>query len=249
MSKQVVTEDNYKQVVLKRMIAICWCILGLCFLVKIFGGNFFVIICENGNFIKICDYIESSDILKCIIGVINTAILETLYLLAISGKLFFKKKEIIFVYSFILISVPLRYFFTLFKYISDIFLYFILPFLVSDDFHFNVKTRRTVFAFILAFVFQLISMIVKNLSISYLPNHGILVGLIYSIDVYIMTVLYYLYFIKKEKNMGLFMDWLWGKSKKQLEKMKQSRLAKKAVLDKELAEIEQALKEQKTDDK
>lgn len=40
MKKEVVTEDNYKQIVLKRMIIICWVILFVCFIIKIFGGDF-----------------------------------------------------------------------------------------------------------------------------------------------------------------------------------------------------------------
>ena len=41
---KVVTNDNYKQKVLQRMILVCWIILLICFVIKLFGGNFFAFV-------------------------------------------------------------------------------------------------------------------------------------------------------------------------------------------------------------
>ena len=45
--KGVVTEDNYKRKSLGRAITLCWVLLIICFVVKLFGGNFFAYIDES----------------------------------------------------------------------------------------------------------------------------------------------------------------------------------------------------------
>ena len=57
--KVATNEDNYKEIVLKRAINLCWFLLFVCFIIKIFGGNFFNIVCEKENFVKLCNYIDS----------------------------------------------------------------------------------------------------------------------------------------------------------------------------------------------
>ena len=54
--KEVVTGDNYKQIVLKRMITLCWILLAVCFVIKLFGGNFFAFIGES----KVAEYIANN---------------------------------------------------------------------------------------------------------------------------------------------------------------------------------------------
>ena len=56
--KNKITEDNYQEVVLKRLIIICWVLLAICFVIKLFGGNFFEIMCTNKTFIKFCDFVD-----------------------------------------------------------------------------------------------------------------------------------------------------------------------------------------------
>ena len=60
MKKLVVNEDNYKRIVLKRMIIVCWILLAICFGIKLFGGNFFNIICTNEKFIEVCNFIDNT---------------------------------------------------------------------------------------------------------------------------------------------------------------------------------------------
>lgn len=42
----VTTKDKYNRVI-KRSIILCWIALAICFIVKIFGGNFFEIVVHN----------------------------------------------------------------------------------------------------------------------------------------------------------------------------------------------------------
>ena len=69
---------------------------------------------------------------------------------------------------------------------------------------FKKKWWIVIVANVLLFVFQAISMITKNLGFGFITiTNSLVVGLIYSIDITIMLILYYLYSvltnIKKEK--------------------------------------------------
>lgn len=239
-SREVVTKDNYKQIVLKRMIILCWILLGVCFVVKIFGGNFFNIVCQNERFIKACEFVDKNVWLQYLIGCISTLFLQTLYLLAISKHLWFtRKREFVIVLLSTLVGVALRMINNWLPLIMDIYQYIVMPFLIKDQFKIRVKVLRIVASYVMTFVFQLVSLIVKNLSFGFTTsNYNFVISIIFMIDVYIMVVLYYLYInLKKENGMGMFVNWLWGKSPKTLEKMKATRLAKRAKLDQEIAEI------------
>ena len=52
-------EKLNKQKFIKRVIIGAWITLALCFVIKLFGGNFFNIICENENFIAVCNYADN----------------------------------------------------------------------------------------------------------------------------------------------------------------------------------------------
>lgn len=242
-SREVVTKDNYKQIVLKRMIILCWILLAVCFVVKIFGGNFFNIVCQNERFIKACEFVDKNVWLQYIIGCVSTLFLQTLYLLAISKHLWFtRKREIVIVVTTMTLGVGLRLISNIFGYIIDIYQYLVMPFLIRDKYKCNVKFRRVFLGLFLTVIFQITSLVVKNLEIFPVTDNNFLIAVIYNIDVSIMIILYYLYSNKvKENNMGLFSGWLWGKSPKTLENMKQKRLVKIENLKIEVAEIDKEL--------
>lgn len=249
MDKNVVTEDNYKQIVLKRMIIICWVILLVCFIVKIFGGNFFNIVCESKRFANICAYVDKAVWLQYIIGCISTFILHSMYLLAISKKLWFSKKDLLFVIPSILIGVGLRLINNIVGYFVDIWQYLLLPLFIDNKFHKNIYARRIAIGVILTFAFQLVSLIVKNLAIMPVTNNCFLIAIIYFIDVYIMVILYYLYSNVKENDMGLLGGWLWGKNEKQLKALKDKKLAQIEALKKDIADIDTKLAQPKEENK
>lgn len=65
----------------------CWCLLIVCFILKIFGADWFGISTENQHFIDFCARIEHTSldyILGCILYVVGTS----LYVLALFGKKF-----------------------------------------------------------------------------------------------------------------------------------------------------------------
>ena len=59
-NKIVVTKDNYREIMTKRAIITCWILLAVCLVVKLLGGNYFAIICEEENFVKFCTFCDTS---------------------------------------------------------------------------------------------------------------------------------------------------------------------------------------------
>jgi hypothetical protein len=253
-SREVVTKDNYKQIVLKRMIILCWILLAVCFVVKIFGGNFFNIVCQNERFIKVCDYVDNSQTYKIIIGFVSNLLCNSLFYLSICRKIKFTRIEFVIVVICSAISVVLKVSLRSLSVIIDIIMLFVLPFIFKRSN--GVKCtkwfiRSMLFANFFNLLFQIISAIVKNVAVITIESKATLILLIYSIDCYIMLLLYYLCIniVKENKRMSWIMEWLWGKSPKQLEKMKANRIAKRAKIDQEIAEINAELDKQRNENK
>lgn len=101
--KVATNEENYAQVVLKRAIVICWVLLFVCFAVKIFGGDFFNIICERDNFSKFCEFVDGSVLMQFLIGSVSSIVTYALFYLAILRKKWFEKWE----FLFLLIATPM----------------------------------------------------------------------------------------------------------------------------------------------
>ena len=179
---KVVTEDNYKQVVLKRMITLCWVLLGICFVVKIFGGNFFAFVGDS----SIVEYIAEHEWLLCIVQFVFYYIQSMLYF-----SIFIKHKPIfISIVSIILFAL---------KYLLDIIPIFLIISLILEivalifiPIIFKTKWYNAITMFLLLNVFQIVSMITKNIGLISFPYESV-VGFVYMIDYYIMLALVLLY--------------------------------------------------------
>ena len=195
-----ITEDNYREVVLKRAIIICWVLLAICFVIKIFGGNFFAIVCTNEKFIKVCEYVDNS-IFYYVIGFLTYSITNVFLILTISdNKTLFCKFNILFLvltslYWFFKLIINLGYIYinihivTLIDLIS---LYLLL-------FVFTRKPLKSLLAIILMYVFTFLSVVVKNTGINHNIDDSTLVSLIFMVDYYIMLILTFLYSIKIQR--------------------------------------------------
>lgn len=209
-NREVVTKDNYKQIVLRRAIILCWVLLAICFIVKIFGGNFFNIVCENERFIKVCDYIENT-FWYYVVSFISYYIINILIWLSVIRETHFKLKQICILSVILLLGYIIKCINSIAGLIVDMCFIFI-PFL------FKAKWYNILLGFVLDFVFQFVSIIVKDLSLFNFIDENVVISLIFLIDYYIMLVLYYLYSnILKERNMGLFGRWWLHKSLAELE--------------------------------
>ena len=188
--------------ILKRIIIVSWVALGCCFLIKLLGGNLFEIVCNNQRFITICNYADNHLWAKYILGTINTFLSLYLFLLAICGRPKYFKWEFWVVIATVLIGTLIKVLNQNVGAVFDLWQFIVFPIILLR------KTPKKFWKIILAnalvISFQFISMITKNIGIQFVTNEGILVSFIFSIDVNIMLLLYYLYsnsiILRKEKS-------------------------------------------------
>ena len=186
-----------KERYLKRVIVVCWIALAICFGIKLFGGNLFEIMCNNENFIKVCEYADNHFWAYYILNTIYC--LCTLYflILAMIGKWKFKKWQLIIFVITVIIGVGIKSINPIISFLYDIWQGLIMPII------FTWKNKKKILWVLLGnallVIFQVISMIVKNIGIGIITDNGMVIGFIYGIDVQIMIFLYYLYSNFKNK--------------------------------------------------
>jgi hypothetical protein len=194
--------------------------------------------------------VDGSIAMQVLIGTISSYVTYSLFYLAILRKSWFKTWETIFMVVSIPIFVALRIWATsngilIASTIINVVQFFIIPFVFQRGdkvlcLRWFVPTY--IYGNIITLAFQIISALVKNVAIAPATTN-FLIALIYTIDTYLMLGLYYLYSINKGDNkMGWISDWLFGKSKKQLEGMKQTRLDKIEKLQAEVKAIDEEIK-------
>ena len=181
---------------MKYLIRASWAVLIACFIIKIFGGNYFEIATNNENFIKICNFVDDNFYLKVIIECIMSLILTSFSVLAIMKRKFYTKTQALFFIPTIIASSIFSWYFTIVKLVLDVFILIIYPLI------FKTSVKRIIIGNLLIIAFQLISLITKNVGSFYLNNESTLIALIINVDTLIMCILYYLYSnnIKKEVN-------------------------------------------------
>lgn len=175
---------------LKRVIIICWVALAVCFCIKLFGGNLFEIMCENENFIAICNYADSHLWANYAISLIFCFLQLYFYGLAIVQRTKYKKWELVVLSITVVIGTLVKILSAKFGFVFDIWQLVLFPaVLIGKNFK---KYWRVLLANILLMAFQLISMYIKSID-DIILGKSVLVGTIFSIDIFIMLILYYAY--------------------------------------------------------
>ena len=185
---------------LNRVIIASWIGLALCFIIKIFGGNLFEIACANENFIAVCDYADTNYWANYLINCAHCFISLYFFTLAIISRYKFETWQLIILVVSILALTPLKILNSPLSFIADIWEGILLPILFLGK-RFK-EYWKPLFANVILIVFQVISLVTKNLSIGNVTENGLLIGIIYSIDVTLMVILYYLYSneVRRKKN-------------------------------------------------
>lgn len=180
-------KDRYKTLIIS-----CWAVLLCCFVVKLLGGNFFEIVCENEKYIAFTTFCNKG-IPYWIITIVFYLLQSNLFFMAVC-KL--NKPKWWMIISAILFAIVklLFYKYQVIVFILEAVFMFALPMI------YNRKLwLRTIIGIVLILLFQIISLVIKNIGIKFL-YYDLFTGLIFSIDYYIMLVLYWLYSIKEEKD-------------------------------------------------
>ena len=176
---------------LNRVIIASWIGLALCFVIKIFGGNLFEIACANENFIAVCDYADTNYWANYLINCAHCFISLYFFTLAILGEYKFKRWQLIVVIITVLVGTSIKLYNSQMGVIFDFWQFILMPLLFLIK---NIKRAILILiANALLIAFQMISLIVKNIGLILVTDKGLLIGIIYSIDVTIMVFLYYLY--------------------------------------------------------
>lgn len=187
-------DKDYKEIILKRAIILCWVLLIICFIIKLCGGNYFDIMCNNENFIKFCNFIENS-IIKYIIYLFSFIFSSYLLLkivkpdfkiLSLKSLLFLICCIIVWVFK-LLIELNIFTINTLIVNILDFVILYILLVI------FTKRPLLSIFAVVLLFVFSIISSLVKGIGIDSSITDNYFVAQIFLIDYYLMLVLSVLY--------------------------------------------------------
>ena len=189
-TKNKITEENYQEIVLKRSIIICWVLLAICLVIKLFGGNFFSIVCENENFVKFCEFVDSCFI-RHILHFIMFMFSSYLLIFIVKPVFKLKSKSNLFSFIYLIVVWSFKKCIEFNIIVLPIFLIDILDFVLLFGVLFiNSKSLwKSVIAVVLLFVFTLISTIVKNIGYGQVITESYLVDLIFMIDYYIMLVL------------------------------------------------------------
>lgn len=183
---------------LKRMIIGAWVALLICFAIKMLGGNFFEIICKNETFVAICAYKDTHLWLDYIMSGAYCFVSLYFYSLAILQRSKYKIWELILVIITVLGGTAIKIWSYEYGWLFDIWQIGLLPMILLGK-----KWKeywKILLAFALLLVFQVVSMITKGATPEEIYNNSI-IGMLYSFDVLIMTLLYYGYanLIKSKK--------------------------------------------------
>ncbi len=178
---------------MKYLIRASWVVLACCFVIKLFGGNWFEIVCENEHFISACEYVDNTMWLKmtlaCFISVIGDYLIICILL---NKKSLFIKELVIFLPMMIGKSLLSWYNYWL-SFSLNILVLIIVPFFINKDWKHILITN------VLVIVFQLISMFIRNYNTIIFNKNLFVVQTIMQIDYYLMTFLYYLYTFRRKE--------------------------------------------------
>lgn len=189
-------------------IILCWIALIAFWCLKLFGGNWFEIMVENENFIKFSQYVQNSWLYYAS-NLITTFLANFFIFCAISEKFALKKWELIY-YLFSSITMWIVANFTTIELLRMNYGY-VLIILFAIIVQNKWKKLYGLLAIILELLFTTISLLTRNYNLGLVPDY--FTFLVFSIDMYIMYALYYLYVnllkLKGEKDMAIFVGHGW----------------------------------------
>ena len=189
-----------KQNSLKTLIITCWAVLVLCLVIKLLGGNWFELATENTKFIQFCEFVDNTMWLKMLLACLIYVGSTYLYLCVASNKQYLSLKETIVYIPIMIAKSILFWYFPTIATIMDICLITIIP-LAFGKFR---NWKRILIGFVLINIFQIMSIIIRNIGFANFNNNTTLISMIMQIDYYIMVMLMYLYnlYINKRKEIA-----------------------------------------------
>lgn len=179
---------NYTPV-FRRMICLCWFCLGICFSIKLLGGDWFSVYVENEKFIAFCNWFDGQPAAQYVVGCLSSGLSMGLFWLAILRRRWFEKRwNTVLAAVTVLVGVGVKLLFPVVGIVVDVWQLFIFPLILDKG-----KVKDVFVAFFLLVAFMVVSNITKNVPLSKLIVENTVVAFVCLIDLYIMLTLYYLY--------------------------------------------------------
>jgi hypothetical protein len=170
-----------------------------CFVIKLFGGNWFEVVCTNEHFSNFCNYIENNYAVYNILSAIVYVFPQIFAIFALCLLPNPKKHQVLFVIFALLVVWSSKFISRDLKSIIEMFFIFTVPVTIrlfgnESDIKKIVKKNwfLGIIGYFTIFSFQFISMVAKNVGLKLLNDNSV-VTYILLLDYYIMIVLYYLY--------------------------------------------------------
>ena len=174
----------------KRLIFLGWFALALCTVIKLAGGNYFTIWLEEGTLKDVCTYIDNHLWANYIASALYCLISLKFFTLAVLERKSFKPWEKILWILTTLAGTAVKVWSFEWGFVFDIWQGVLFPLILVC--RAPKKILNIFYANVALIVFQIVSMYVKDVSAVAMYD-TILLGLIYSLDVLIMLILYYAY--------------------------------------------------------
>lgn len=174
---------------LLRVIIACWIALVVCLVIKLFGANLFEIVYKNDTFNTVCTYADNHLWANYLISAVYCFVSLYFFTLAILQERKFELWQLSIVIITVLVGTAVKIWNAKVGLVFDVWQFIGMPILFLGK---QWKSYwKILVANVLLIVFQLISMIAKNIDISTPLGESVLIGTIFSIDVLIMIILYY----------------------------------------------------------
>jgi hypothetical protein len=169
-----------------------------CFAIKLFGGNWFEVVCTNEHFSNFCEYVENNRAVYVPFSLFVYIIPTLFVILSVCNKPKPNKEELLFFLISLLVIRLSRYISTDLKSVLELLFILLVPFILDFVYTKDIKNSfkknwyRGIVGNALVLLFQTISLLTKNVGLKLL-NDNLVVTYILLIDYYIMITLYYLY--------------------------------------------------------
>ena len=167
------------------MITLSVVFLALCYVLKIFFPQEFVMAVENENIVKIAKFIDNNIILYYLFGILTSFITYWLYCCACTHRLYLKWYECLIILGVIIVTLLLSKYDTNLLTSVSISSFILLPCIMKGD----LKTCSIVYSIHL--INQSLTLSIRNLVV-YMQNMSTLTITILSIDMYIWLILFYI---------------------------------------------------------
>ena len=185
---------------IKRAIVLCWIMLVACFVIKLFGGNWFEVVCTNEHFSNFCKFVDETTIIHQVFSFVVYFVPSVFLVLSISLIPNPSKKQLSYTFLMIIILWCLKYISLDVKMVVELVVYSFVPItlrVIENDYENAAKITKECWYYgiignIVVFAFQAISLFTKSVGIHF-EGETLVVTFIFLIDYYIMIALYYLY--------------------------------------------------------